>query len=115
MNTLSLAAALIIGTITLFYFIKVLLYVLAYLLVIIISALPLLFLLGGIFYGLRIGYPLGSVPIYLLFFSGAGVWVLWLRSSTFKKVYEKIRPKLKVDDIYKIDITKLNKPPQEKK
>jgi len=115
MNTLLLAAALIIGTITLYYFIKVLLYIAAYLLIIFISALPLFFLFGGIFRGLEIGYPLGSVPIYLLFFIGAVVWVVWIRSNTFKKIYEKVRPKLKADDIYKIDITKLNKPPQEKK
>ncbi len=115
MNTLSLAAALVIGTVLLYCLFRALFYILAYLVVTVIASLPLLLLLSGVGIGLRMGPPMGSIVIYLSFFAGVGIWILWLRSKTFKKVYEKILPKRLPDDIYKIDITKLNKPPQEKK
>lgn len=115
MNTLSLAAALIVGTVFLYCFFKALFYILAYLAVIVIASVPLMFLLIGVAIGLRMNSPMGSVIIYVSFFLGAGFFILWIRSKTFKKVYEKLLPKRPADDIYKIDLTKLNKPPQEKK
>ena len=115
MNALSLAAALIIGTVVLYYFFKTLVYILAYLLIIFIASLPFLLLYKAVKVGIEKGISMGSGIIYLSFFVSVGVWVLWLRSGIFKMIYEKIRPKQKVDDIYKIDITKLNKPPAEKK